>query len=1005
MQNIVRIACAAAALILGTASGPRPAAARADAPDQPGTTVHGFKLLAVQSVPEINSTARRFEHVKTGAQLLYLSNSDDNKVFMIAFHTPPTDDTGVAHVLEHSVLCGSQRFPSKEPFVELLKGSLQTFLNAFTANDRTMYPVASRNDKDFVNLMNVYLDAVFYPRLHSVPEIMMQEGWHYEIDRKSGAFSYNGVVYNEMKGALSSPERLLSQTIENSLFPEGTYGHNSGGDPRVIPTLTRAKFTAFHKRYYHPSNSLIFLYGSGDVAKHLAFLDDEYLGRFDRQQIDAKVIPQPPFAAPREVAGRYSIDHQDSEQDKTFLSLSYVLGGSPDPDVYFGMDILSYLLVDSQAAPLRRALISAGIGKDVEGQLENSILQPYFSVIVKNSNADKKEQFLQIVDKTLRDLAEKGIDRRLIEAAVNRKEFALRESEMPRFPKGLVIGMRVLDSWTYGAEPTLFLKYEPVLRRIREAVPHGYFEQLIRTRLLDNRYRAVVVLQPEKGLDRRNAEKARAELAKLRDSMPAAELDGIKQATQKLKLRQAAPDRPEDLATIPTLRLSDLQHGAEKLPLAQHKLGGATVLNHSLPTSQIAYVGLYFDARTVPPELVQYVPLLASVLGKVGTAKRGYQDFCSEVDIQTGGIHCDVAPIADKSASGAFYPKFVVSSKAMLPKLPNLLALVSEMLLTARLDDKPRLKEILQESVVAAERAILERGHTAAYVRAASCVSPAYAYRDATSGLAYYQFLADLEKQFDTRGDDVVRKLQTVVRLLFTRGGMLASVTLPQREFLAARGDFERFVSLLPSPEPKICDYPFTVSAANEAVVIPSKVQYVAKVADYRKAGATFSGKMLVLSRVVGRTYLWNRVRVMNGAYGSDMVVDRSGLLAMWSYRDPHLHETAEAYDESVKFLSGLEMSDRELAKAVIATIGELDKPLTPQEKGAMATRNYIAQITQADLQQTRDEVLAATVADLKAFSALLKKAMDQNHLCAFGGEEKIQEERKLFTTVTRMAK
>jgi Zn-dependent M16 (insulinase) family peptidase len=1004
--------------------------------DKVGSTIEGFRVQRVTDVPELGARARVFEHVKSGAQLLYLSSSDDNKVFAITFRTPPTDDTGVPHILEHAVLCGSKHFPTKEPFADLLKGSLQTFLNAFTANDRTMYPVASRNDKDFLNLVHVYLDAVFYPRLETVPEIMMQEGWHYEVDPKTGELSYNGIVYNEMKGALSSPQRLLSQTIEQSLFPNGTYGHSSGGDPQAIPSLTQEKFVAFHKQFYHPSNSLIYLYGNGDVRKHLAFLDREYLKDFDRRKIDADVVLQKPLAAPREVVGEYSVGQQDPTQDKTFLSLTYVLGSSPDPDVYFGMDLLSYILLDSQAAPLRRVLLSAGIGKDLESQLEQSILQPYLSLIVKNSNPEMKEKFLVVVDKTLRELVENGIDKKLIEAAINRKEFALREAEVHHFPKGLAFFMRAIDSWNYGADPLLYLRYEPVLKRIKEAANHGYFEQLIRKHLLNNKFRAVVILKPKPGLDRENAEKQQVALAKLRASMSPAELERIKQAQESLRARQAAPDKPEDQAKIPTLSLSDLKREAEVLPLKVYEIGGGAFLNHSLPTAKIVYLRLYFDARTVPPELTPYVSLLASVLGKVGTAKRDYQDFTSEVDIHTGGIDCDLAPISHKSDPDVFYPMFVVTSKAMLPKVPNQLGLLSEMLLTSKLDDKQRLKEIVQEAKIGAEQSVIEHGHLAAYLRAASCISPGYAYRDAANGLSYYQFLAGLDQDFDKRADDLIAKLRTVARLLFQRGAsfqlasargaspskqaegsaraerqvenlphVLASVTLPEAEFLPLRGDFEKLISQLPAGTPKLAPRPFTPSTKNEAVIIPSKVQYVAEAADYRAAGGQYSGKMRVLSHVLGRTYLWDRVRVMNGAYGSDMGVDRSGVLFLWSFRDPHLLKTTEAFSESVKFLDGLEMSDREHTRAIIATIGEMDQPLTAAQKGSAATWDYLTRVTLADRQRERDEVLATSVADLKGYSGLLRKALANGRLCVLGSEEKIQEDRKLFQTVTKLAK
>ncbi|MGL6193332.1 MAG: insulinase family protein, partial [Thermoguttaceae bacterium] len=465
-----------------------------------GSMIHGFKLLWTQDVEEVKAKAHMFEHVKSGAPLLYLSCDDDNKVFSIAFRTPPTDDTGIAHILEHSVLCGSKNFPSKEPFVDLLKGSLQTFLNAFTASDRTVYPVASRNDKDFVNLMNVYLDAVFYPRLKNDPLMLMQEGWHYEIDEETDELIYNGIVYNEMKGAFSSPTGLLYRTIGKCLYPDGTYGKESGGDPAAIPDLTQKMFVDFHDKFYHPVNSLIYLYGNGDIEKHLEFIDENYLKNFDKIESDAKIVLQPPQTEPKEMIEEYSIDLDDSPEDKTFLTINYLIGNSPNAEMHYAMNLLSYILVDSQGSPLRRALLDAGLGMDVEGSWDNSILQPCFSVVVKNSNPERKDEFIKVVNDTLAGIVEKGLDPKLVEGAINRTEFSLREFEISGFPKGLAVNFQMLDSWAYDADPLMYLRFEPVLKKIKEEVPNRYFEKLIKKNLLDNPARAVVVMKPKQGL-------------------------------------------------------------------------------------------------------------------------------------------------------------------------------------------------------------------------------------------------------------------------------------------------------------------------------------------------------------------------------------------------------------------------------------------------------------------------------------------------------------------------
>ena len=969
-----------------------------------GAVTSGFKLLRSEAVTELDARARLFEHERSGAKLLYLSNSDDNKVFCITFRTPPADDCGIPHVLEHSVFCGSQRFPVKDPFAELLKGSLQTFLNAFTANDRTYYPVASRNEVDFHNLIDVYLDAVFHPRLLTTPDIMMQEGWHYEVDDK-GNLSYNGIVYNEMKGALSAPRRLLAQTIEQNLFPKGTYHHNSGGDPAAIPTLTQKKLVAFHQRYYHPSNACVFVYGNGDAARDLAFLDSRCFSQFERRAIDAQVIRQPAFAAPVEKTAEYSIDDQEDDRDKTFLSVSYMVGAMPDADAYFGMDLLAYMLLDSQAAPLRRALLESGVAKDVESAWENSIAQPYLSVIAKNSNPQTLPKFLDTVEKTLRELADRGLDKRLIEAAINRKEFQLRENDVPRMPQGLTIGMHAIDSWVYGGDPLLYLRWETALRRIKEQAAHGYFEKLIRERLLANTNRAVVVLKPKRGLDREQAAKLREQLAAIRKGLSAAEFDALKAAQAKLQARQKAPDSPADLAKLPCLTLADLRRTVEPLPLERHAIVGTVVLHHPESTKGVVYLNLYFDAAPIPPELTPYASLLAEALTKVDTAKRNYRDLASAIDAQTGGISVDLTAIADSAKPDVFYPRMEVSGKALLPKVPQLLDLLLETLLSSRLDDRARLKQIVQESRIGLEEMLLEAGHKAAYIRAASHVLPAYAYRDAAGGIAYYRFLAALEKDFDARAADLCQKLRVVADLVFRRAGLTAGVTLPRSDLAGIRDPLASFFARFPAAAAPAAKRPFAVSAVNEAITIPSKVQYVAQAADYRAAHGAYSGQMLVLAKTLSTGYLYDQVRVLNGAYGAGMGVGRDGAIFFWSFRDPHVRRTLDTFHEVPKFLAKLELPDRERVKAIIAAIGRLDEPLLPSQKGELAVRNFIARISDAERQRERDEVLATTAADLRALGALIGKALEQNHLCVLGGEEKLREERKLFQTFTGLAK
>lgn len=972
--------------------------------NKPGAMTHGFKLVRTVPVTEINSEARFFEHVQSGAELLYLSCDDDNKVFSIGFRTPPADNTGIAHILEHSVLCGSRKFPSKEPFVDLLKGSLQTFLNAFTANDRTIYPVASQNDKDFRNLMDVYLDAVFYPNMKTVPEILMQEGWHYQVDEESGELRYNGIVYNEMKGVYSSPSSLFYRVIEKTLFADGTYGNDSGGDPDDIPNLTQKQFVEFHDKYYHPGNSMIFLYGNGNIEEHLEFIDKEYLSGFKKADIDTKIIKQPRFVKPKEVIEEYSINPGDSAEDKTFLSLNYIVCDGPDAELHYAMDMLSYILLDSDSAPLRRALLDAGIGLDVGGQFDSSILQPYFSIIVRNSNPEMMKPFEETVEKTLKEIIENGLDPKLVEAAVNRTEFSLREFQIPRFPKGLAINMQILSSWSYKADPLMYLQYEPILQKIKSgAEKGGYFEALIKEHLLGNSSRAMVVMKPKEGLDIETNEALEAKLAEIKASMSEKELSDIAAEQVKLIERQASPDKPEDVAKIPVLQLSDIDREAKTVPCKEFQIAGTTVLNHDLHTNQVVYLTFYFDAETLPNKLVPYGSLLSSLLSRLDTENSTYCEFSNETDINTGGIYTGFSPVSDKTELGVFYPKFTVRTKVMLPKLENSLDLMGEMIFKTKFEDKARIKELILEERSGLEQSLMSAGHSYSQLRAASYISPVHAYRELIGGIEYYRFLCSLEDDFDAKADELIANLKETSKLVFHRENLLGSVTLPETDFKASEAIIAKFIETIPDTKYPKQKFAFTPDVKNEGVLIPSRVQYVCKAGNYREAGGKYSGSMKILTNVLRTGYLWNQIRVLGGAYGSGFAPERTGILSFWSYRDPHLDRTVGIYDGVADYLENLELEESEMTKAIISTIGDLDKPLTPSEKGALATGRYIIGMSHEEVQKERDEVLGTKLKDLKAFGPILRKTMEQDVICVFGSEPKIEENKKLFKNVIKI--
>jgi len=1039
-----------------------------------------WKLQWTSPVEEIKSTAYLFLHEKSGAPLLYLSNDDDNKVFSITFRTPPTDSTGIAHIKEHAVLAGSERFPTKEPFVDLLKGSLQTFLNAFTADDRTIYPVASRNDKDFTNLMTVYLDAVFFPLSKTVPEILMQEGWHYVLE--DGTLSYNGIVYNEMKGVYSSPTSILYRTIQKSMYPDSTYAHDSGGNPDDIPKLTQEMFAAFHDTYYHPSNSMIFLYGDGNIEEHLAFLHDEVLHRFDspdvtglpslqgsqptagrlvggsrQEQLDtfpgdqsaiadvaarrsatylqngiACVIPQPPFAAPKDITAEYSVDPGESTEQKTFLSMNYLLPTDlENVERSYGLDLLTYILVNSEGGPLRRALLDAGIGLDVEAGFDSSILQPCFSIIVHNSDPEKKEQFLDVLNTTLKKLVAEGIDRKIIEGAINRTEFVLREFQISGFPKGLAVNMQVLETWTYGGDPLSHLRFEPILANIRAEVKNNFFENLIQKYLLDNPSRGFVMLQPRQGLEAERTAQREARLAEIKAGKSPEQLEAIVRQREVLIERQQAPDRPEDVAKIPRLTLYDVDRKAEDIPFSMYGeyvplarilmntppgapwgrvFTGTPIVNVEVDTNKIAYVTVLFELRpwttwtTETTDNPAALSFFASVLGRLDTENYSFTDLSSEIDLHTGGIGTGLSVTSIHGESDHFNLHLTARVKTTLPKLERGLELVHEILAKTKFDDLDRLKEIVQEHRVGLEQSLMSSGHSFARTRAASYFSKINRYRDETGGLEHYKFLVNLEKNFDTEGPKFAQTLKTYAETLFFEKNALTVVTLPKEDFESVKPLLIDFDTKFPGKiwsSGKILSPP-QMEQANEAVVIPSRVQYVVQSADFHRAGFKHNGRMLVLSNILRTGYLWNNVRVQGGAYGGGFTADQNGVFSLWSFRDPHLRRTVDVYQGIADYLENLELTDEELANAKIATIGSLDKPLTPSEKGGRVIGMLLSGLTQEDIQRERDEVLATTVEDLRKFAAMFRDGMEQNNICVFGNEAKLTEDGELFKTVIR---
>lgn len=963
----------------------------------------GFTLKQEKQINEIKSIARVFEHDKSGARLIKLENDDDNKVFSVSFRTPPGDNTGVPHILEHSVLCGSRKFPLKEPFVELIKGSLNTFLNAMTFPDKTMYPVASKNPKDFYNLMDVYLDAVFYPNIYKHNEILMQEGWHYELEDKADDIIYKGVVYNEMKGAFSSPESVLMRKIQDTLFPDTPYGMESGGDPEYITDLTQKQFEDFHSKYYHPSNSYIFLYGDGNTLDELEFINDHYLKDFDSIKVDSELVMQKPIGQLKEFEIEYPVSEDEDVAEKVYMGMNFVIGTAKDPELYLAMEVLEHLLLATAAAPLKKALIEAEIGKDVFGQLDNGILQPTFSVIVKNTDLNKKEAFKKVFEDTLRKLVSEGIDKKLVEASINIKEFQLREAEFRGYPKGLIYNIKCLDSWLYDQQPFIHLEYEAALEKIKSALTTKYFEDLIEKYLLGNKHSSLLILKPKKGLSEERERQLKDKLAEYKKSLSDKEIENIIEKTKQLKERQNSPDSPEALECIPLLELSDINHKTEKLPLEVKEEKGLKLLAHPIFTNNIGYVQMFFDTTKVKQEQIQYISLLSDILGKISTEKYQYAELSNEINIHTGDIRFVVQVYGDKNDYQKYYPKLTVKAKALMDKLPKMFDLIEEITGSTKLDEKKRLREIIREVKSRIEMRLINEGHMTSAKRLLSYFSNQNKYIELLTGIEYYKFLADIDKKFDSMSEDVLKNLKEVYTAIFDKNNLMTSVTCSEEDYPKFLQSYQKYVGNMADNSLEQNTYSFDLSKQNEGLLTQSNVQYVAKGYNFVELGFKYSGTLQVLKSIARYDYLWNNIRVKGGAYGAMAGFERSGNLFFVSYRDPNLRETMKIYDEFEKYLNEFDVDNREMTKYIIGTMSGIDAPLTPSMKGERAAEYYIRNISFEDLQREREEILKANKEDIKALSKLVGESMKQNRHCTLGNEGKIKQNKELFDTLVNV--
>ena len=964
-------------------------------------TYHGFKCVHRENIKEINSLALLFEHEKTGAELLVMENDDDNKVFSVTFRTPPANDRGVAHILEHSVLCGSRKYPVKEPFVELMKGSLQTFLNAMTFPDKTMYPVASRNQKDFYNLMNVYLDAVFHPRI--TEETFMQEGWHYELEDPDGPVSYKGVVFNEMKGVFSSPESVLDRYLVHSLFPKTTYGYESGGDPAVIPDLTYEEFKDFHRRYYHPSNSRIFLHGDGNTEDYLKFLHEEYLSGFDRMEVDSGVDIQRRFSKPKWKEAPYPISKDESLEKKTFVVVGLKLDKSTDYEHCLYMEILSHILLGTSGSPLRKALLESNLGSEViGGGFDDNRVETLFAVGMKGAEKEDAQKIVDLIFNTLEDLAENGIDENQVLASVNTVDFKLREANFGGFPKGIVYNIQALGSWLYNGNPLSHLKYDRLMKKIKKK--SGHFEKLIRKYLLNNKHRSVVVLVPKPGLAEKQEAKVRKQLRQMKASLDEPEIHRLVKTTQTLQARQIQPDPPEALATLPRLALDDVGKTAPHYPCEIKNGSAPKTLFHDLFTNKIAYTQMCFNLETVPQDKIQYLPLLGRLVLGMGTQKRDYVEMGQQIGIRTGGISSSdfsTVPVGDRHR---IISCLNFNGTALIEQVDDLFDLLEELFGERNFDNHKRLVEIIRSAKANMEASIVPNGNHYVMSRLQSYHSRLGRYDELLEGITYFRFLEDLLVRVENDPKEVADCFREVAEFVFTRDNLLANITCTAREYKKVEKRLRGIADVLPDVSHPVAELEFGPVDLNEAFMTASTVQYVGKAINLYDHGFQFSGRFDVLKALLRTVFLWDRVRVKGGAYGSSLSFDLyTGDLALVSYRDPNLVETLQVYDDIPEFLHQLDIPEEEFEKIVIGCAGKLDPPLTPDRKGALAKIEHLTGLTQEFKQRRLEELLSTRLDDVREYAGLFETIRDKGTVCALGNESKIKKSASHFGKLVKV--
>lgn len=967
-----------------------------------GENYSGFRLIDKRFVKEVNAECFYFEHIKSEAHLFKIASNDINKTFSIAFKTDPESDYGTPHIIEHSVLNGSKNFPVKSPFDILSKGSLNTYLNALTSANMTQFPVASMNEKDYFNLMHVYLDAVFNPLFYTDSKIFKQEGWHYEMDKIDGPITYKGVVYNEMKGAYSDPTRELNYLTNKFLFPDNGYKYTSGGYPALIPKLTQKMFIEFHKKYYHPSNSYILLYGNADLAKELEFIDKEYLSNYRKETVPQSFPIQKPFNAMKEIETSYSAAEGSNTENQTFLSLSFVVGLNSNRALLMELNTLADVLVNQESGIIRLALQKAGIGKDVRCYVDAK-RQNVFTITVQNANAKDKDKFREIVLRSLKEISESGLDKKSTEGSINQTEFYLREGNTSQ--RGLYYASRVFPGWLFADDPFMGLEYEKPLTELKAGLSKNHLESIIKNEILGNKHALLLILEPKPGLEKELNTKVEKELQEYKASLSDAEKESLINETKELREYQKREDTPEAVATMPLLERKDINPKSEWYQAQEKNIAGVPVVHYEDFCNNIIYSGLMFDTRVLPTELVQYSQLLSDILIDQNTQNYSYGDLEKAININTGGIYTFLNTFLEKRNDDNVIPKLFISSRALNSKTGKMLELVSEIINKTRYSDLERMKTILSKAQALAESQVKRNGIAYAQFRNMSYFSKSGMLSELTKGFEYYWFLTDLVTNYNKKSLEISDNLAKTASLIFNKKNLIATVTCSKEDYPAYSQNLEKLIVSLPDNPVELQNWTFNFEKKNEGFLSASKVQYVIKGYDLKKLGYAWNGKINVLSQIISTDWLQNQVRVLGGAYGGFCNFSNSGVALFSSYRDPNLKETLSIYDAIPDYLDKVEIDEKAMTRYIIGTIAAIDKPLTPSGKGELAVKYYVEKTNPEDIQAERDAILSVTLKDIKSMKQMVADMLNQKAFCVYGNEDKIKSQKEIFGSLKNISR